>query len=121
MPCFCYLPLYVFCGRHLLAAKLRRSNIDASAGAVGEVACIRCASAEQEIDRVRLAPRHQRLTGEAAVGAEQGANSQPALANLRDDRLVEEIGGELAEAALESATTGTSSSVSRLTTVIDAG
>jgi Transposase DDE domain group 1 len=26
--CYCYLPLYVFCGRHLLAAKLRPSNID---------------------------------------------------------------------------------------------
>jgi hypothetical protein len=35
--CYCYLPLYVFCGRHLLAAKLRRSNIDASAGAAAEV------------------------------------------------------------------------------------
>jgi hypothetical protein len=35
--CHCYLPLYIFCGRHLLAAKLRRSNIDASAGAVEEV------------------------------------------------------------------------------------
>src|SRR6188472_4322474 len=35
--CYCYLPLYVFCGRHLLAAKLRRSNIDASAGAVAEI------------------------------------------------------------------------------------
>jgi hypothetical protein len=35
--CYCYLPLYVFCGQHLLAAKLRRSNIDASAGAVGEL------------------------------------------------------------------------------------
>jgi hypothetical protein len=34
---YCYLPLYVFCGRHLLVAKLRRSNIDASAGAVEEV------------------------------------------------------------------------------------
>ena len=38
--CFYYLPLYVFCGRHLLAAKLRRSNIDASAGAVEEIARI---------------------------------------------------------------------------------
>jgi len=37
---YCYLPLYVFCGRHLLAAKLRRSNIDASAGALEEVARI---------------------------------------------------------------------------------
>jgi hypothetical protein len=35
--CWCYLPLYVFCGRHLLAARLRRSNIDASAGALEEV------------------------------------------------------------------------------------
>jgi hypothetical protein len=34
---YCYLPLYIFCGRHLLSAKLRRSNIDASAGAVEEV------------------------------------------------------------------------------------
>ena len=38
--CYCYLPLYVFCGRHLLAAKLRPSNIDASAGSVEEVARI---------------------------------------------------------------------------------
>ena len=36
--CYCYLPLYIFCGRHLLAAQLRRSNIDAAAGAVDEVA-----------------------------------------------------------------------------------
>ena len=38
--CYCYLPLYVFCGRHLLASKLRRSNADAAAGAVEEVARI---------------------------------------------------------------------------------
>jgi hypothetical protein len=35
--CYCYLPLYIFCGRHLLAAKLRRSNIDGSAGSIEEV------------------------------------------------------------------------------------
>jgi hypothetical protein len=35
---YCYLPLYIFCGQHLLVAKLRRSNIDASAGAAEEVA-----------------------------------------------------------------------------------
>jgi len=38
--CHCYLPLYVYCGRHLLAALLRRSNQDAAAGAVEEVARI---------------------------------------------------------------------------------
>jgi len=38
--CYCYLPLYIFCGRELLLAKLRPSNIDASAGAKEEVALI---------------------------------------------------------------------------------
>jgi hypothetical protein len=38
--CYCYLPLYIFCGRDLLAAKLRPANIDGSAGAVEEVARI---------------------------------------------------------------------------------
>jgi hypothetical protein len=38
--CYCYLPLYVFCGRHLLAAKLRPADIDASAGSVQEIARI---------------------------------------------------------------------------------
>jgi hypothetical protein len=45
--CYCYLPLYVFCGDHLLAAKLRRANIDASAGAVEEIARI--------VGRIRVA------------------------------------------------------------------
>jgi len=31
---YCYLPLYAFCGEHLLAAELRPSNIDASCGTV---------------------------------------------------------------------------------------
>src|SRR5258708_24963500 len=31
--CYCYLPLYVFCGRDLLVAKLRRADMDAAAGA----------------------------------------------------------------------------------------
>jgi hypothetical protein len=35
--CYCYLPLYIFCGRHLLAAKLRRSDIDGSAGSVEQL------------------------------------------------------------------------------------
>lgn len=34
---YCYLPLYIFCGRHLLCAKLRTANQDASAGALEEV------------------------------------------------------------------------------------
>lgn len=34
---YCYLPLYIFCEDHLLCARLRPSNQDASAGSVEEV------------------------------------------------------------------------------------
>lgn len=34
---YCYLPLYIFCGEYLLCARLRPSDIDASAGALEEV------------------------------------------------------------------------------------
>jgi hypothetical protein len=37
---FCYLPLYIFCGRHLLAAKLRTCDRDAADGSVEEMARI---------------------------------------------------------------------------------
>ena len=34
---YCYLPLDVFCGQHLLAARLRSPNIDAAAGALEDI------------------------------------------------------------------------------------
>jgi hypothetical protein len=34
---YCYLPLYIFCGEFLLCARLRPSNIDASAGVIDEL------------------------------------------------------------------------------------
>jgi hypothetical protein len=34
---YCYLPLYIFAGDHLLCARLRTANTDGSAGAVAEV------------------------------------------------------------------------------------
>jgi len=50
---YCYLPLYIFCGEFLLCARLRPSNLDASAGSVEElkriVAQIRAAWSEVRI------------------------------------------------------------------------
>jgi Transposase DDE domain group 1 len=50
---YCYLPLYIFCGEFLLCARLRSSNIDASAGSVEElqriVAQIRCVGSQVRI------------------------------------------------------------------------
>jgi hypothetical protein len=37
---YCYLPLYIFSGEHLLCARLRRSNIDGAEGAVEELSRI---------------------------------------------------------------------------------
>lgn len=34
---YCYLPLYIFCGEHLLCARLRPSDIDASVGSLKEL------------------------------------------------------------------------------------
>jgi len=51
--CYCYLPLYIFCGHHLLVSKLRRSNIDGSAGAVEEVARV-VAQIRQTWPKVRI-------------------------------------------------------------------
>lgn len=34
---YCYLPLYIFCGNHLLCARLRQSNIDGATGCLEEV------------------------------------------------------------------------------------
>ena len=63
--CYCYLPLYIFCGRHLLCAKLRRSNIDASAGSVEEV--------ERIVGRIREAWPRVRvvLRGDSAFARER--------------------------------------------------
>lgn len=34
---YCYAPLYIFCGKHLLAAKLRASNVDPAEGGLSEL------------------------------------------------------------------------------------
>jgi hypothetical protein len=34
---YCYLPLYVFCGEHVLCARLRQANHDAAFGCLGEI------------------------------------------------------------------------------------
>ena len=50
---YCYLPLYVFCGRHLLLARQRRANVAGSDGAVEEMARI-IAQIRQRWPRVRI-------------------------------------------------------------------
>jgi hypothetical protein len=53
---YCYLPLYVFCGRHLLLARQRLAHVAGSAGAVEEMARI-VAQIRQSWPRVRITLR----------------------------------------------------------------
>ena len=47
--CYCYLPLYIFCGRHLLATKLRSSVNNAGDGATDrQVGCARIMNIEDQ-------------------------------------------------------------------------
>src|SRR6478672_5524389 len=104
--CHCYLPLYVFCGRHLLAAKLRRSNIDASAGAVEEVARI-VGQIRACWPRVRIVLRGHGGFAREALMAWCEENRVDFLFGLaRNPRLVEHIHIPLAWAEQDAEATG---------------
>src|SRR5271169_2618429 len=104
--CYCYLPLYVFCGRHLLAAKLRPSNIDGSAGAVEDVARI-VAQIRARWPRTRILLRADSGFAREALMAWCEQNRVDFVFGLaRNARLVAEIAPELLEAEAEAASTG---------------
>ena len=104
--CYCYLPLYVFCGRHLLAAKLRRSNIDASAGAVDEVARL-VGHIRARWPRVTILLRADSGFARDELMAWCEANRVDYLFGLaRNERLVGAIAQDLAAAAAESLAQG---------------
>ncbi len=95
---FCYLPLYIFCGEHLLCARLRPSNIDASAGSV------------KELQRIVSQIRKRWPTVQIVIRADSGfcretimawceANDVDFVLGLaKNKRLNQEIESELAQA-----------------------
>ena len=104
--CYCYLPLYVFCGRHLLASKLRRSNIDGAAGSVEEVARI-VEQVRARWPKVRILLRADSGFAREALMAWCEANRVDYLFGLaRNERLVAEIAAELEAAEAVSRRTG---------------
>jgi hypothetical protein len=103
---YCYLPLYIFCGRHLLAAKLRPANIDAAAGAAEQVARI-VAQIRQRWPRTRILLRADSGFCREALMAWCEHNRVDYLFGLaRNARLVAEIEAELAWAEEDAARTG---------------
>ena len=104
--CYCYLPLYVFCGRHLLVAKLRRADGDPAAGVVEEV--------ERLVARIRAKWPNVRILLRAdsdfardvlMVWCEDN-NADFLLGLGKNERLLAEIAPELERVAAKSARTG---------------
>jgi hypothetical protein len=99
---YCYLPLYIFAGEHLLCAKLRRANIDGAAGA------------REEIERI-VGQIRERWNGvQIILRADSGFCREELMSwceenrvdyvfgLARNSRLVRAIGAELQEAAAAS-------------------
>src|SRR4051812_39835303 len=104
--CYCYLPLYIYCGPHLLAAKLRRANIDASAGAVEETARI-VAQIRARWPAVRILLRADSGFAREALMKWCEVNGVDFLFGLaKNERLIAEIKTELEGVAAKSRRTG---------------
>src|SRR3984957_7439328 len=104
--CYCYLPLYVFCGRHLLVAKLRSAAMDAAAGAIEEVARV-VAHIRRRWPRVRILLRADSGFAREDLMAWCEANGVDFLFGLaKNERLITEITAELDLVAARSRGTG---------------
>ena len=103
---YCYLPLYIFCGESLLGARLRPSNLDASAGCVEEL--------ERMVAQIRQAWPEVKITirGDSGFCREQvmawceSPRVDYVLGLAKNERLKAEIAEELEQAAAEFRATG---------------
>lgn len=108
---YCYLPLYIFCGEHLLCAKLRPSNIDAASGAMKEI--------EHIVSRIRRQWPSVRIIirGDSGFCREEimtwceGNKVGYILGLAQNNRLREAIGCELELVKAQYETTGESARV----------
>jgi Transposase DDE domain group 1 len=99
---YCYLPLYIFSGEHLLCAKLRRANIDGAAGARAEIERIVAQIRERWADtRIILRADSGFCRDELMHWCEENRVDY-VLGLARNARLVRAIGAELQAAKLES-------------------
>ena len=103
---YCYLPLYIVCGQFVLAATLRRSNIDASAGAVEEVERI-VAQIRRTWPAVEIVVRADSgfARDELMTWCEDNAVDY-VLGLARNARLTRALGNELRQAKRRHARTG---------------
>ena len=103
---YCYLPLYIFCGDHLLCAKLRPADIDAAAGSVQQLSRI-VGQIRQRWPEVRIAIRGDSGFCRENLMAWCEANGVDFVLGLaKNQRLGRILSKELHEAKLQLETTG---------------
>ncbi len=103
---YCYLPLYIFCGDHLLGARLRPSNIAASAGCVEELKRI-VTQIRQAWPPVKITIRGDSgFCREELMAWSEEAGVDYVLGLAKNERLKAAIAGEQEEARGEYERTG---------------
>ena len=103
---YCYLPLYIFCGDHLLCARQRASNQDASAGSRQEVERI-VKQIRQRWPKVRILLRADSgFCREELMGWCEQNRVDYVFGLARNARLQREIAAQLQEAKQEHQRTG---------------
>ena len=95
---YCYLPLYVFCGRHLLLARQRRANVAGSDGAIEEMTRI-VAQIRQKWPRVHIILRADSgFSNDALMGWCEANGVDFVFGLARNTRLEAALGEQLATA-----------------------
>lgn len=103
---YCYLPLYIFCGEHLMCARLRPANTDGVAGSVEELARL-VQQLRQAWPEVRIIVRGDSGFCREELMAWCEANQVDYVLGLaKNERLRAEIAAELAQAAAQYQQTG---------------
>ena len=109
--CYCYMPLYVTCGDHLLVSKLRTSDQDASKGSVEILA--------QLLERIRARWPEVRIIvrGDSGFAREdimawcEAHRAYYLLGLAKNTRLLQKIGNELVSAYQQHIRTGAAARV----------
>ena len=109
--CYCYLPLYVTCGEHLLVAKLRTSNRDGADGSTEVLAYL--------VERIRARWPRTRIIVRADSGFTrdefmawcESHDVYYLLGLAKNQRLLKKIGKELGQAHVRHLLTGVAARV----------
>lgn len=100
---YCYYPLFIFCGKHLLTARLRRSNIGDTEGALDELEMIIPRIREQWPDREILLRGDSGFSTDELMNWCENNHVLYVFGQARNSRLEQEVEGAMrdAEAAYE--------------------